>query len=60
MITYSQVKDYIIGGNNLEIKKDINGGSEYGIIYGNQRKTVIGNNVFIGGGRYNSRWITYW
>lgn len=33
---------------------------KYGIIYGNQRKTVIGNNVFIGGGRYNSRWITYW
>ena len=23
---------------------------KYGIIYGNQRKTVIGNNVFIGGG----------
>lgn len=22
---------------------------KYGIIYGNQRKTVIGNNVFIGG-----------
>lgn len=25
MITYTQVKDYIIGGNNMEIKKEING-----------------------------------
>ena len=24
MITYTQVKDYIIGGNNMEIKKEIN------------------------------------
>lgn len=28
MITYSQVKDYIIGGNNMEIKKEINGFNE--------------------------------
>ena len=25
MIVYSQVKDYIIGGNNMEIRKEING-----------------------------------